>query len=259
MAKDISFNSHFSDPSFEPPQSKIDASLIEGKVVENLRLLQSLLRTEKIQFNQFKETDSSSSQKNTSSTRLKNKIVDQISLLDLKNLAQFSIPKKYQKVCFDLLSSAWRKKIYEKYSQILHLVDLSFSKESLKALVIALSLNVDLKALRIERCSISLAQTKLLAVFIKVHPSLNVFYLNNNPVGDQGIEPIFEALNFNDSITHLSLEQLKLTDHIIDPLEELLKKKKYQEIYLRGNEFSKKIERELIEISLKQNIRLHLD
>lgn len=222
-------------------KKQIHASQLEGKVIENLKLLKSMISGEKVRLFQFQQSELTSQKQTDSSIEtLKKKIISEFLHLDLKALAAISIPKKLRSECFDLLIQAWRKKIASEYSQVLALLDLKFSKESLRALVIALSLNVELKALRIDHCDIGVLEAKLLAVFIKVHPSITVFHLNHNPLTDEGFLSLAAALLQNESIKNVSLNEVQLTDKSLALLLELLDLEIYQSMSLENNLFSEK-------------------
>lgn len=226
--------------------SEIHASSLEGDIIHNLKLLKSLMRGERARLDAFISKDlSSKEQKDTAIHQMQTKIIEEFLSLETSQLAQVVVPKKLQEDCFDLLIQAWRKKIYNEYSQTLTLLDLQFSRESFRAFVIALSLNVTLKALRLDRCDLDPFKIKLLAVFIKVHPSVTVLHLDENPVKDEGFKSLQAALIHNDTIVHLSCNRAQLTDKSQKCLENLLKKGIFKSISLKENAFSDLVKKEL--------------
>lgn len=244
-----------SDDSFE-----IQASSLEGKIVDNLKLLKSLIRGEKVRLNQFvEEKRTSQSQKDLAIESLQKKIIDEFLRLDLRELALLVVPKKLQEECFDILVKAWRKKISEEFSQTLTLLHLKFSKESFRALVIALSLTVSLKALRMDHCHLTAFESKLLAVFIKVHPTIQVLHLDDNPLTDEGFESLASALKLNETLIHLSLNKTDIGDDSLSDLEQLVSRGQYQSLSLKENAFSSEACRHLIELAFEKNCQLILD
>jgi hypothetical protein len=220
---------------------KIQASSLEGRILENLKLLKSLIRGEKVRLHQFEEGASSSEKnKNSAVEKLKDKIISEFLKLSIQELALFSIPKKYQEECFDMLIQAWRKRVYDEFSQTLTLVDLKFSKESFRAFIIALSLNISLKALRLDRCRLKIDKIQMLAVFIKVHPTITVLHLDSNPLYDEGLHALAEALVHNETLLHLSCNNTKLTDESLPILLKMIKRGVLQTLSVTDNEFSEK-------------------
>lgn len=234
--------------------SKIQATSLEGRIIENLKLFKSLIRGERVRLNQFVSKDlSSESQKNSAVEKLKNKIIGEFLELELKELALIKIPKKLQEECYDLLVQAWRKKVYHEFSQTLTFLDLKFSKDSFKAFVIALSVSVSLRALRLDRCRLKADKIKLLAVFIKVHPSITVLHLDDNPMGDESFLSLASALAYNDTLLHLSCNKAKLTDESLPVIIELLNKGKLQTLSITHNDFSEESKDKLVDVAVENN------
>lgn len=245
-------------PSSEP--FDIQASSLEGKIVNNLKLLKSLIRGEKVRLSQFvEENRTSQEQKDSAIESLQKKIINEFLRLDLSQLALLVIPKKLQEECFDILVQAWRKKITEEYSQTLTLLHLKFSKESFRALVIALSLTVSLKALRIDHCNLKAFEAKLLAVFIKVHPTIQVLHLDDNPLSDEGFESLASALKSNETLVHISLNKVDITDESVSDLEELVLRGQCQSLSIKENSFSKEACRNLITIAFEKDCQLTIE
>ena len=246
-----------------PPENKsseIHAQEIEGKIIHNLRLLKSLIRGERVRLDQFIEKDlASDTDKESSIQKLKNKIIDLFFGLDTPLLAAIDIPKKFREECFDLIVQGWRKKITSEYSQTLTLLDVKFSKESFRAFVVALSFSVTLRALRLEHCSLREKEAEMLAIFLKVHPAITVFHLDNNPIEDAGFERFSSALLENDTLIHLSLNQSHLTDKSLPAILSLLEERRYQSISLKENEFSEKGQEEMKSVAQSSGTELFLD
>ena len=241
--------------SLKKSSKPIQASLLEGKILENLKFLKSLLQTEAIRHSSLQQEN----QKHSQSKSVEKQIIDQLSALDEASLAKFEIPKKYHAICFDLLTQAWRKKIHENYSQIVSFSDLSFSKVSIKSFVIALSLNVELQALRLDHAHLTLEHSKILAVLIKVHPTLRVLHLNDHPLKDEGFIPLFEALSLNNQLVNLSINAIGLTDESGDRLMKLIKKGNLQFLSLVDNHLSESLKDQLLEQANAEEMRLDLD
>lgn len=239
------------DPSSTAPE-KIHASSLEGHILENLKLLKSLIRGEKVRLQQFEEKNPEKI-KNGPIEKLKNKIASEFFKLSIEDLALFTIPKKLQEDCFDMLIQAWRKRVYDEFSQTLTLIDLKFSKESFKAFVIALSLNVSLKALRLDRCRLKMDKIQILAVFIKVHPTITVLHLDGNPLYDEGLQALAEALHHNETLLHLSCNKTMLSDESLPILLKMIKKGVLQTLSVTDNEFSEKTKDALVEAAIGSN------
>ncbi len=254
LHKKISSHSPSNDPK------EIQASSLESKIVDNLKLLKSLIRGEKVRLNQFVQEElTSQSQKDSAIESLQKKIINEFLRLNLAQLALLVVPKKLQEECFDILVQAWRKKITEEYSQTLTLLHLKFSKESFRALVIALSLTVSLKALRIDHCHLTTFESKLLAVFIKVHPTVQVLHLDDNPLTDEGFKSLASALKDNETLVHLSLNKIDIGDESLSDLEELVSRGHYQSLSVKENSFSNEACRNLIEIAFEKDCQLTLE
>ncbi len=247
----------------QPPSSEssnIHAVFLDEKIIENLKLLKSLIRGEKVRFNQFiKDELVTEKQKKSAIESLQKKIIKEFSFWNLSKLAQLIIPKKVEEECFNILVHAWRQKIFHEYSQTLTLLKLSFSKESFRALVIALSLSVNLKALRIEHCYLDFKQAKIFAVFIKVHPTIHVLHMSDNPFQDKGFLSIATSLMQNNTIKHLHLDKIQVTDKSLPYIEEMLKAKKYLTFSLKGNLFSEECVLNLKQIALDVGCELTLE
>lgn len=244
----------------QDPRPPIQASTIEGKIIKNLRFLQSMIRGEQARFDQFIQSNpqNSSSQENPIEI-LKQKIISLFVELDIADLASIDIPKKMQQDCFDLISRAWRKIIAERFSQTLTLTRMRFSRESFRAFVAALSFSVSLKALRLDQCHLGIKEAEMLAIFIKVHPSISLLHLNENPFGDEGFEILHYGLTRSDTLIHLSLERISLTDSSIPLIEELLLSPHYQYVSLKNNSFSESNLEKLQKIADEKGIQLVLN
>lgn len=158
----------------------------------------------------------------------------------MAQLALFEVPKKFFDECFELLISAWRRRIHQSFPQTLTLEHIPFSKSSFRAFVIALSLNVSLKALRLDNCSLKPYEMKLLAVFIKVHPSLVFLHLDHNAILDEGLYSISAALKDNETIEHVSLIDTHITDEGALSLCHLVEKKQLKTLHLDKNKLTEK-------------------
>ena len=229
-------------------KDKIAASDLEGEVVKNLKLLKGLIRSEKVKGQLFAPDAESVSSRAPLET-VQNKIIEELFSLGLNTLALFSVPKKYFDECFELLISAWRRKIQHHYPQTLTFEDVKFSKESFRAFIIALSLNVSLKALRLQHCRLRTFEIKLLAVLIKVHPTLIFLHLDHNPFGDEGLYSVIAALRLNEKIEHLSLIDTDITDVGALKLCSLISSRPLKSLHLDKNNLTKKSIEELSKIN----------
>ncbi len=232
----------------------IQASALTGKVISNLRLLKSLMQSESATSKLFDPPS-----KESKSQVIKDQIVDELSQYEIGPLSQIVIPKRFFNHCFELLVLAWKKKIHAKTPTTLTLKDNPFSKESFRAFIIALSLNVSLSALRLERCSLAEYEMKLLAVFVKIHPTLTYLYLDENPLKDEGIPPLIAALEGNKQLLHLSLVKTELTDQGAGALCKQIASWSLQRLYLEKNDFSPRICKELQRVCLQAQCRLSID
>lgn len=231
---------HHQLPQEESQKSSesIDASDLEGKVIENLKLLKGLIQSEKVKTQSLPAFLENKDSDKDPVKNIQNKIVDELFEFDIYKLALFAIPKKFLDECFELIIAAWRRKIQQHYPQTLSLEKIHFSKESFRAFIIALSLNVSLQALKLQNCSLKEYEIKLLAVFIKIHPTLIYLHLDDNPFSDEGLYSIVAALKYNTHIEHLSLINTNLTDKGATALCTLLLKRALKSLHLEKNVFS---------------------
>lgn len=212
---------------------------IQGKILQNLKLLKSLIQSEKVQQNFFDQEDYSKlNLEKNGVKKIQNKIVDELVECKDEDLARFSIPKKYYDECYELLISAWRRKVNQKYSQTLTFTEFTFNLESFRAFIVAISLNVTLKALRLEACKLKEKEMKLLGVFIKIHPTIQILHLDNNPIKDEGLELILAALKFNDQLLHLSLVNTFITNISAKRLSETISQRPLKSLNLEKNKFN---------------------
>lgn len=222
----------------ELKKGPIKAYELAGKVASNLKLLKSLIQSEKVKLGLFEEKNPLTKPSEGSTVEnLQNMIVAELSDYDEIELAKFSIPKKYFDECYELLVSAWRRKVNKNYSQTLTFIQVHFSKESFRAFVIALSLNVTLKALRLEDCGLEEYEMKLLAVLIKIHPSLTFLHLDKNPIKDEGLTSLLAALKHNEHLIHLSLIETSLSDKGALKIVDALPSRPLKSLHLEKNRF----------------------
>lgn len=251
---------HFFQPPLSSQPSKIKASLLEGKIIENLTFLKGLIRGEKARLTHFEDDSNATKRKeNPQITQLKKKIIDQFLYFDMTKLAALSIPKKLQEECFELLMQAWRQKTAKEFSKTMTLTHLKFSKESFKALIIALSLNVELHALRLDSCFLRAQEASAISLLIKVHPSLSILHLNHNPLKDEGFKILSEALLQNDTLTHLSFNEIELSDESIDELEEVIKWGNYKSVSLKQNLLSDENQELLIDKAHQKEMEIYFE
>ncbi|MCH9632461.1 MAG: hypothetical protein S4CHLAM6_07970 [Chlamydiae bacterium] len=217
----------------------ISASGMQGELVENLKLLKALIQSEKVKTNLL-NSDLTAQKNQSPLEKVQETIIEELSTLDIEKLALFDMSKKYIEECFELLISAWRRKIQHNYPQTLTFAHIRFSKVSFKAFIIALTLNVTLKALRLESCQLGPFEIKLLAVLIKVHPALEFLHLDHNPVEDEGLYSIIAALKVNTQIEHLSLIDTQITDEGALQLGPLILKRPFKSLHLEKNKLTKK-------------------
>ncbi len=217
----------------------ISASGMEGELVENLKLLKAIIQSEKVKTNLL-NTEPATENNPSPIEKVQKSIIDELFDLDIDKLALFDMKKKYFEECFELLISAWRRKIQHNYPQTLTFEHIKFSKVSFRAFIIALSLNVTLKALRLDSCKLNPFKIKLLAVLIKVHPTLEFLHLDKNPIGDEGVDSIIAALKVNSQIQHLSLIETHITDEGISKLCQLISKRPFKSLHLDRNQLTKK-------------------
>lgn len=224
----------------------ISASGMEGELVENLKLLKAMIQSEKVKTNLL-NTKPVSENSQSPLEKMQETIIGELFELNIDKLALFDMQKKYYEECFELLISAWRRKIQHNYPQTLTFEHIKFSKVSFRAFIIALSLNVTLKALRLDSCKLEPFKIKLLAVLIKVHPTLEFLHLDKNPIEDEGLDSIIAALKVNSQIQHLSLIETQITDEGVSKLCRLILKRPFKSLHLEGNKLTKKSLNELQE------------
>lgn len=224
--------SHEESSSREGP---IRASQVEGSLIQNLKLLRSLMQSEKVKLGLFESKNSTAS---STYDKIKSQIIEELCSYPEENLAIFKIPKKYFDECFELLISAWRIKISRSYSQTLTFSQIQFSKESFRAFVVALTLTVSLRALRLENCSLKPQDMSLIAVMVKVHPNLTYLHLDRNPISDEGLLALIPSLRFSETLKHLSLIETNLTDEGALALSHELQYHPLKSLHLERNNLS---------------------
>lgn len=222
-----------------PREAPIKASQVEGSLIQNLKLLRSLIQSEKVKQNLFDKNQPKNLQKKPSThEKIKSQIIEELCSYSEEKLAAFTIPKKYFDECFELLISAWRIKISRSFSQTLTFFRIHFSKESYRAFVVALTLNVSLKALRLEECFLSAHDMNLIAVMVKVHPNLTFLHLDKNPISDEGLMILLPSLRYSETLKHLSLVETNLTDEGATELCNALAYRSLKSLHLERNDLS---------------------
>lgn len=224
-------------------KEEFKASSIEGKVIENLKLLKSLIRGEKVSLKHF-QVDQDQKATDTIS-ELKSKISDDLLNYPTKELASFVIPKRYQEDCLDLLTDAWRKKIQKSYPTTLTFSSLSFSNDSFRAFIMALTLNVSLKALNLKKCKLGDIQIKFLALLIRIHPTLEYLHLENQDLSENRLSILTHCIIESISIQNIGFKSCLLNDKNFNDLKKLTEFKNLKSLHLEENELSQAIEEEL--------------
>ncbi len=223
--------SSHSDPILFP----IHATELNEDLLKNLKLLKSLIQSEKVKESHF----NSSKEPSQTIRHLQDKIIHELYDYSVDKLASFSIPQEYFEDFYELFIAAWRKKVHNNYAKIIPFKNLVFSRQSFRAFIIAASLNVTLSALQLENCNLGEAEIKMLCMLIKVHPTLEHLNLNNNLLDDHCFSLLTHALKDNSTIIDLSLAQTQMSDKGAYGLIGVIKKGNLKSLNIEKNSFKK--------------------
>ncbi len=208
----------FSEESATSPFLPRKISPFNQQLIRKLSLLRPVLFGEKI-----RQSLPNAPSGNTFIT--KNEMIRDLSKEPTEELAKIQLPQKYRDPGREILTFAWREKITEEFPQTLTLRQIDFSEESFRCFMIALSLSVSFRALRLDNCFLDERMIRFPALLLKIHPSLAYLYLDNNPIGDEGVRILCKGLKENSSLQYLSLRNTGITDKSLEMLEEVIRER----------------------------------
>ncbi|CAF3083742.1 unnamed protein product [Rotaria sp. Silwood2] len=109
-----------------------------------------------------------------------------------------------------------------------------------KSIVSALHINKTSKKLKLESTDMTIDGACAIAHIIRMNYHLVNLALSRNPLGDALIHLLVDAFKANDTLQHLYLNAINLTDDCIPNLMAILKKKTLNSIELVKNQFTDK-------------------